>query len=50
MESKIEKKPNEIKSIIKDKNKISTMFFGQKNDGTLYWGQEISYDKELNNE
>ena len=50
MESKVEQKPNKIKSIIKDKNKTSTMFFGQKDDGTLYWGQEICYDKELDNE
>ncbi len=50
MESKVEREPNEIRSIIKDKNKTSMMFFGQKDDGTIYWGQEISYDKELKNE
>ena len=40
MENNIEQKPNKIVSHIKTEDYESKMYYGTKEDGTLYWGYE----------
>lgn len=42
MEKIIEQKPNKIVSHIKTKNYESEMYYGTKEDGTMYWGININ--------
>lgn len=42
MENNIEQKPNKIVSHIKTEDYESKMFYGTKEDGTLYWGIDIT--------
>lgn len=42
MENIIEQKPNKVVSYIKNKNYESEMYYGTKEDGTMYWGININ--------
>lgn len=42
MENNIEQKPNKIVSYIKNENCESEMYYGTKEDGTMYWGININ--------
>ena len=42
----IEQKPNKIVSHIKTKNCESKMYYGTKEDGTMYWGIDINTIKK----